>query len=1475
VIGVLIAAVLLPLFLYGLLRTSPVQNYLCNRAAQYLSAELGTTIEVGGVDLSWFLNLVIVDVKVLDKHDNVLLAVHELNTRVEKLNIRTHTLSIRKVRLDKADVNLVHYLNDSSLNLQFIVDYFASTDTTPSVSKPWSISCHGLELKDSHFAYRDERYLTPGKGIDYSDLDLSNLNLELQHIRFAGDTILADIHELSAKEKSGFNLHHFSAIASVSPRGFTTDSLRIVTDNSSLSMDLGMQYSNWDAFDYFLDSVTIHSTFNPSELDMRDIVYFAPDIEGMKDKFMFSGRVSGKVSSFSGKGMSIAIGDGTRFAGDIKMVGLPDIEETFVHVSMDEFRTNTPDIERFTIPGPAGENTITIPVEVSRLGSIIVKGKFTGFYNDFVSNATFITDAGNVATDILLRKNHEQKIIEYNGHIQASGFDLGKVFNLKEIGSLNVDATVIGKGFSADKADLTLKGVAGSVQLLGNTLDNVTIDGSFRNHRFDGIVNLTDKLAMVHFNGSVDMSDSLPAFNFDADIKNAKLSQLNLWDRDSSSTLTTHMNLDFKGNTIDNLLGTLRFENTSYREENHSVLMKNLNLETALQENGKLMTLKSDFAQAVFSGQFTFDDLSEYLTFVFTDYLPALALVSPSVPREVKGSFDYSIRFMNTLPLTSIFMPGLMMDTNTVISGGFNPSAGLVNVKGNSPLIRLNGFSFRDWSLNGNSQEGEMNLNMQCSSVDHSDKNNKDAPGMRLENLSLLSKARNDSVMFRLFWNDQDTADYNKGQLGGTLSFSSYPSLSLTLDTAMLIINDTVWNVIAGNSVTIDTSSVYINHLGFQNMNQSVVVDGRLSHDPIDKLDVLFTNFNISQLDMLTKSWGIDFDGMLNGKLSVSDVYEVPLVTASLVLKQMGINHENLGDAEITSNWDSHSKAINIDTRIAYHGNVALHYPLLIKGTIYPEKEHNNFDLDIGVDNIKLAVLQPFFTGLFSRMKGWGSGKLKLTGDFSDPVLAGTVKLMRAEFLVDYLRTTYSFVGELNFAKDLISYKDIQLADSIGNTGVSSGDIRHHAFGDWFLDINVKANDLSVLNTSFSPDEMYYGRARAIGTMNLKGPVNDLKLTVKATSGKGTEIFVPINYAVNISENDYIFYVSKDTTSKDYNKPPPLPSNLSLDLGLDITKDAYLEIILPYSMGNIKVRGDGLIDMGINTRGDYSMHGQYVMDKGSFLFNFQNIFSRNFEIRKGSTITFNGSPYDADINLQAVYKIKTTLSGLSSVPADMATRRIPIDCIISMTNSLYNPEIHFSIAMPEADAETQRLVYGAIDTSNTVAMNQQMISLLVLSSFTSTAENAGISATGLGFSSFGVISGQLNNWLSKISKDFDIGVNYRPGDQMTAQELELALSTQLFNDRLVIDGTLGKSSSTNPTATTTQNSNQWIGDFSVELKITEDGRFRVKGFNRTNTSLDLYSGQAPYTQGVGILYRKDFDNFRDLFHKQRKTIITE
>ncbi|MEI6061836.1 MAG: translocation/assembly module TamB domain-containing protein [Bacteroidota bacterium] len=680
------------------------------------------------------------------------------------------------------------------------------------------------------------------------------------------------------------------------------------------------------------------------------------------------------------------------------------------------------------------------------------------------------------------------------------------------------------------------------------------------------------------------------------------------------------------------------------------------------------------------------------------------------------------------------------------------------------------------------------------------------------------------------------------------------------------MINDTVWNSLPGNLAIIDSSYVEIRNLGFTNGDRHIRLDGIASSDPLSELVLDVKGFNISQTDVLTAELGIDFDGFIDGRVKVSELFDVPRISANLNITKFGFNHESLGDAAISSFWDSKNKLIAVDLKVVYVGNAGTHYPLKVVGNIYPEREHENFDMKVDVDNLKVHTFEPFLSSIFSRMRGYASGSMTFTGDFSDPVLKGKVNLMRTEMLINYLRTSYSLTGDFNFDKDKMWFQDIQLTDSTFGKGTISGVISHKAFADWAIDLNLKADKLSALNTRYNPEEAYYGRAKATGTMTLKGPVDDLVLKANVRSEKGTAVYIPISYARSISENSFIQYRKHGDTTINKKVVPYTESVLSLQLGLDVTRNASLGIILPDQMGTIDVQGDGLLNMGIDTRGEYSMYGQYVMDNGIFMFNFQNILKKNFQIQKGGLITFNGSPYEADIKLQAVYKVKTSLASLPDIPNVPKSTRMNVNCIVSLSGNLYNPDIKFSIALPDASEEVKRTIFSLIDTTNTLEMNQQMISLLVLNTFSS---SSGLTTTGatLGLSSYDILSAQLSRMLSTISKDFDIGVNYRPGDQISPQELELALSTQLFDNRVTIDGAVGQS--TNNANQTTQ----IIGDVLVEVKITEDGRFRVKAFNRTNSTLELNSGYSPYTQGVGILFRKEFNNFGELFKRKNKAEV--
>lgn len=1462
---------LTPMAAFLMLRTGPAQTFLARYMAAYLSRQLHTDVRVGEFRLNWFMEAVITDIRILDQHHQVLLEAGKIKAGVKSIDFAKHKLVLNDISLANADINLVFYKGDSSMNLQFIIDYFSSpvVDTTPST--PWKLYINNLKISKSHFVHRDERYMAPSRGIDFSDMNLRDFNLEVKNINLQGDSISGDFRQLTFWEKSGFHLLDFTTQATVCPRGLDAENLQITTDKSRLSMNLKFEYSNWGAYDDFLDSIRISANIRPSQLDMRDIVSFAPDIYGMDDVFDFSGKIKGTVSSFSARDFDFAFGRYTTFKGNINMVGLPDVENTFINLKTDGFYTNALDIQSFTLPSATADNHLVLPDVIQKFGNVSVNGRFTGFYNDFVAKATFATDIGQVTTDLLLTHNKAAHNYEYDGKILVDSLDVGKLADVQQLGTLNLYASVKGKNFSLARADLTMKGEITNLHYEGNTIGLINIDGDFKQKKFTGGVYVNDPLLGLNFLGSADFASDLPEFDFQADVMHANLVKLNLLSGDSVIRLSTSTDFKFRGNTIDNLMGALRFSNTSFTMGARTLLMKNLSVATtALDNGGKRMQVNSDFVNAVFSGQYTFDDMADYLRMVFNEFLPSLAPHDVLPVRLNRGSFDYSIQLYHTDSLTDMFVPWLKINPNTLITGTFDPALGQVNINGRSPLIVLNGIGFHDWALNGSTVDKSLVVKMNCDKINFSEFDNSESILKRVEQFQLQATASDDSVKFGISWNDKVVPDHNKGDISGAVSFKEYPRLNIRIDDADMMINDTIWHSIPGNLVTIDKSYLEAHNFGFTNKNSHILLNGAVSDDPLSQMVLDLKNFNISNTDALTQELGIDFDGYLSGKVAISELFSIPHIAADIAIKGFGFNHENLGDAIIKSDWDNEKKLVAVDLQVVYVGNAGTHYPIKVKGNIYPEREHENFDMKVDVDNLKVRTFEPFLTGIFSRMRGYGSGALTLTGDFDDPVLKGSVKLMRTELLIDYLRTSYSFTGDFNFDKDKMWFKDIQLTDSTFGKGIISGTISHKAFGNFGLDLELKADNLVTLNTPYNPNEVYYGRAKASGTMTLKGPVENLVMKANMTSEKGTAVVIPISFSRSISDNNFIQYKTQDQVSAA--RAPVLPQESSifgLQLGMDVNPNANIGIVLPYQMGTIDVYGDGLVNLGIDSRGEYSMFGNYIMDHGNFLFSFQNILKKNFQIQKGGSITFNGSPYDADLRLQAVYKVKTSLASLPGISADYQGSRVNVNCIINLAGNLYNPEIKFSLAMPDATEELQRAVFSLIDTTNTIEMNQQMISLLVLNTF-STSSGLNTSSATLTNSSYEILSAQVSRMLSQVSKDFDIGINYRPGDQITPTEFELALSKQLWNNRITIDGVVGTNTYSDASQTT-----QIIGDVLVEVKLTEDGRLRFKAFNRTNSVGDvLISGYSPYTQGVGLVFRKEFNNFGDLFRTNKNVKTT-
>jgi hypothetical protein len=384
--------------------------------------------------------------------------------------------------------------------------------------------------------------------------------------------------------------------------------------------------------------------------------------------------------------------------------------------------------------------------------------------------------------------------------------------------------------------------------------------------------------------------------------------------------------------------------------------------------------------------------------------------------------------------------------------------------------------------------------------------------------------------------------------------------------------------------------------------------------------------------------------------------------------------------------------------------------------------------------------------------------------------------------------------------------------------------------------------------------------------------LDEINMNISARTEKNTELYININAGEDITENTFITFKSTGISQKETPEEEKREvTGLNMNFDLEVTPDAEVQIVFDPKVGDIiKGSGNGNINLQISNEGEFLMFGNFEIESGEYLFTLQNIINKRLKVEKGGIISWNGDPIDATIDMNAIYSTKANPSVLvPDPPAYLKDKRYPVDCKLIMTDKMMNPNIQFEIILPTAEEETKNFVKNAITTQE--ELTKQFISLLVINNFSSSQAIAGPGAvtsqgTGMaGVTTSELLSNQLSNWLSQISNDFDIGVNYRPGDEITTDQLEVALSTQILDDRVIIHTNLDVGGSqTNATQEGTSTKNI-TGEFDVNVKLTNDGKLSLKAYNHSNDD-QLYN-TSQYTQGVGFIYREDFNSFGELMKK--------
>lgn len=1446
---------ILLVFVILTLQVDSVQTFLARRVAAYLSSELKTTIQIKGLSFRLVKSVVLKGVLIEDlKHDTLLYA-EELNVGITSLSTKNRILKINTLKLVNATFNLNRYSGEQHDNLFFLTEYFSSSDTT-SPTSPWKVSLKNISLSNLHFTRWIEEDTAKVRGVNFSDLDVNSIFGSINNFQVVNESTYADFDRLRFNEKSGFSVNEFSGKSKLTSQQIKIDHFILNTPNTKLSTDISFYFNSFNSFNEFTKQVQWKSDFKNSTISFKDIAYFTDDLWGMKDSIQVDGYFKGSVNRFKGKNITFKWGEKSLLTGNISMSGLPVIEDTYIELSADEIRINKKDIESIPLP-PFDENKhLEIPENLKPLGTVIFKGKFNGFYNDFVAYGTVKTDLGLITSDLNLKYNKKTNESSFSGHIASSQFNAGVIAKLPDLGKVTMSLDVKGAGLHFEDLNATINGNIEALSYKNYIYRKIDVDGKFAKKLFKGSISVNEPNVDFDFNGIIDYSQKLPVFDFVANVRRAQLDTLNLFKIEGGNVLQTNITTHFVGNRPDNIVGEIQITNTNFQAGKKLYHINNISLNSQTENSIRTVDILSDNLDMHCKGIFEFATLTDAFKEIIPLYLPSVILPKKSFFSNQNFTFD--IRLKNLNVITENFLPSWDFAPNTNITGHFNSRQYDFHLNLLTPYVRYKGLNFQELSMSINTDRNKMILISKSKKIAGNDSIS------IIEEPQINAIASNNKISYTLHLADSEIYA-NRGRLIGNVDFESASKFKLTVDSSLLVIEKQNWFLENKNQIVFDSSQIDVTKLSFRKGIEAIEIGGRISKNSTDKFNISLSNFGMDHFNTLAKANQNFLGGSMNGQIHISDVYHKLQLESNLLISNFTINKDTIGNMSINSVYNSEKEMIS-SAIVATKGSAKI---IDIKGDYLLSKDEDNIDYTIYLDNMYLHPLERYVSNIFTNMYGKVSSDLRLTGSFKKPLLNGTISLNKVSFLINYLQTHYSFTSDIKVKNNEIQLKDLIINDDNNNQASLNGKVTHQFFRNFRFDVVMDANRFQILNTKERDNSLYYGIANGTGYAHFYGPLENMNMDISMSPSRGTVVNIPLNTSSDLSQSGYITFIDKsaDSTLKISRGSNVDLSGVKLNMNLDMNQNALINIIFDEKIGDvISGTGTGSLRLDINTAGNFNMYGTYTIENGDYLFTLQNLINKKFTIDNGSRITWAGEPYDANVDISATYILYT--SSLYNLLADSSyKRRIPVECKLFLTNKLLNPTINYEINVRGLDPTAEGLVKSLLNSEQEI--NKQMFGLLVLNQFVpqSGAGQVGRldAGAGAGASASELLSNQVSNWLGQFNKVVNIGVNFKPKDTYSSEEYQLLLSKSVLNDRLTFEGNVGYLNNTTQSYATSS----VVGDFNAEFKVSEDGRFRIKGFNRSNADNIINYSQSPYTQGLGIFYRKDFNEFSDLFKRYR------
>ncbi len=1483
IFSTVLAVVGLYLLLYILISLPIVQGYIKDRVEKEASEFFKGDVKIDRLGIHPFSEVFFEGVEIREKGKPVCLRIDEIGAGISLWRLVTYgRIEVTFGQIIGLNARITQETEGAPLNISFIIDAFKKKDPDrkPAV---FDIAVKNIVIRKSTVSFSRLWKEKKNNGVfDADHFRVSNLRADVSLPKISNNRYIVDLRRLSFESGENFKVEALKGFFDISDKGLSVRNLSLDMPGTHISpSDLNMKYSGFKDIIAALSRDTYHIELKGAVITPSDFSFFMPALGKIDRQLTLYLNLFGNAEKADVAAMELSdksAGLRILFKGYVSMA-----DKALENVEIDELSVDANGARIASVAGgfiKMNEKQIAVLQAMGGLKAYI-KGRWSRKEKRGEADIEISSKVG----DIYLKSDIEGDITAdflASGMLDATDFSLGELLRQERAGLLTAETE-----FSIYRRQKEFGGNI-SANIIDFTFDNhpysdIIVEASKERNKVEAYVSSRMDGLEVEAAGEATLAGANSHYILKGVIGNLHLGLLGLRGKMASAKVGAKFDIDITGNNIDNLMGHLIVEKAHFTDPT----MKTLNIEkasvTQKADSASIRDFKieTDFFDATMKGRFTPHGILAFVRSLASDAMPSLlGMHEEKEHEEEEIDVTYSAVIKKGNALTDFFKLPVTFVVDVPMKGVISSREKKADFHLAMPYLRqgankLIRYTYLDITFNGTDKTGKIDIRSLL-------------PTKKSDmNLTLSAIASKNNVSTTAGWKINGS-DKFKGEIGLETLVTRNPMAGNSIDIAGKIrpgkfyVNDSVWRISSG-PINYSDKHLRISDLRAHHGMQLVEIDGHGSASTADTLMIKLRDIDLGFIFETLAINNVAFAGIATGDIEGVGLFSSQPValTDNLSVRGLAYNGGVIGDAMIKSLWDNKHKKVGIYADVREKDG---HRAALIDGGIWVARD--SLDFNFYTDKVNIKFLQPFMSAFCDEVAGRASGHARLFGTFKDMNLEGNVRADTIAMKLGITNVTYYAYGDSVFIEPgKIHIPEVTLYDRFGHTAKFSGELTHDYFHLPKFNFIVRdAEDLLVYDTNERLNPDWYGTVFGTGSGQIIGYPGTVNVNMNMSTGANS-IFT---FVLNDTETaeDYRFLTFTDRRREQYEREHPdtvpdfvreleaarhivqdTPSIYNIDLRIAVTPEAQLILVMdPVGGDKIRSKGSGALQMIYSSRdNELAMYGKYTLDEGSYNFTLQDIIIKDFTIREGSSIAFNGDPYRAVLDIDAFYRINTNLTDLDksfAADRDLNRTNVPVDAVMKVTGDLDAPDINFDIELPTLTQDVMRKVKSIISTDD--MMNRQILYLLALSRFyTPEYMSGGNSGSELASVVSSTMSSHLANILGQLSDNWSIAPSFRTDKgNFSDMEVDVALSSRLLNNRLLINGNLGYRDKR--TSNTT-----FVGDFDIEYLLTPRGNLRLKAYNHYNDQ-NYYLKSALTTQGIGIVWRHDFDDAFSWLRKKKK-----